>query len=208
MKENEKYKQSADLKRRRVEFKEGDLVYAVLMKDRFPIGAYNKLKARKIGPVEILKKINDNVYQLKLLNDVYTSDVFNVKHLIPYYEEEQSSREDHLNSRTNSFQPGEDDAAYLISGLRSCIPISRSAISCTTLSRRSVNDLSSTISRTTLSRRSVNDLIKSLPHPSIGKLRSCERPNPRSLNPSVKKLRSRDDLIPLCREPSSPSPRS
>jgi len=111
MKASEKYKQSADKKRRSVDFKEGNLVYAVLTKDRFPIGAYNKLKARKIDPVEILKKINDDAYQLKLPNDVYTSDVFNVKHLIPYYEEEQSGEEDHLNSRTNSFQPGEDDAA-------------------------------------------------------------------------------------------------
>jgi len=111
VKTNEKYKQFADKKHKSVDYKEGDLVYAVLTKDRFPIGAYNKLKARKIGPVEILKKINDNAYQLKLPDDVYTSYVFNVKHLIPYYEEEQSGEEDQLNSRTNSFQPGEDDIA-------------------------------------------------------------------------------------------------
>jgi len=86
-------------------------VYAVLTKDPFPIGAYNKLKAWKIGPAEILKKINDNAYQLNLPDDVYTSDVFNVKHLIPYYEEEQFGKEDHLTSRTNSFQLEEDDAA-------------------------------------------------------------------------------------------------
>ena len=57
-KSNEKYKKFADLKRRKVEFDEGDLVYAVLTKDRFPVGAYNKLKARKIGPVEVVKRIN------------------------------------------------------------------------------------------------------------------------------------------------------
>ena len=82
---NEKYKRLADKKRRSVNFKEGDLVYAVLTKDRFPVGTYNKLKARKIGPVEILKKINENAYQLKLPDDVHTSDVFNVKYLIPYH---------------------------------------------------------------------------------------------------------------------------
>ena len=110
LKSNEKYKQSADKKRRSVDFREGDLVYAVLTKDRFPVGAYNKLKARKIGPVEIVKRINDNAYKLKLPEDVYSSDVFNVKHLIPYHEDEQFPEEELLNSRTNFSQPGEDDA--------------------------------------------------------------------------------------------------
>jgi hypothetical protein len=35
---------------------------AVLTKDRFPIGQYNKLAARKIGSVKIVKKINPNAY--------------------------------------------------------------------------------------------------------------------------------------------------
>jgi len=113
LKENEKYKQAADLRRRHVQFQEGDLVYAVLTKDHFPVGTYNKLKARKIGPVEILKRINDNAYQLKLPEDVYTADVFNVKHLIPFYGDEQSSEEKLLNSRTNFSQPGEDDAGHI-----------------------------------------------------------------------------------------------
>lgn len=105
-------------------FNEGDFVYAVLTKDRFPVGAYNKLKARKIGPVKIVKQINDNAYKLELPEDAYTSDVFNVKHLIPYHEDEQSNEEELLNSRTNFFQPGEDDAvqtfhnSLLISSLR------------------------------------------------------------------------------------------
>ena len=87
-KTNEKYKQRADKKRRSVNFREGDLVYAVLTIDRFPIGTYNKLKARKIGPVEVLKKINENAYQLRLSDDVHTSDVFNVKYLILYHRDE------------------------------------------------------------------------------------------------------------------------
>lgn len=147
LKSNEKYKQSADLKRRHVKFKEGDFVYAVLTKDRFPVGTYNKLKARKIGPVEILKRVNDNAYQLKLPDDVYTSDVFNVKHLIPYYEEEQSKEEDHLNSRTNSFQPGENDAAYLLTR-RSSLSRKTLESQSTTITRRS------SLSRITITRRS------------------------------------------------------
>ncbi|GJR27253.1 hypothetical protein Tco_1103485 [Tanacetum coccineum] len=38
---NSKYKQDAYQKRRQVDFKMGDFVWAVLTKDRFPVGVYN-----------------------------------------------------------------------------------------------------------------------------------------------------------------------
>ena len=38
----------------------------------------------KIGPLEILEKINPNAYRLKLPSHMRTSNVFNVKHLFPY----------------------------------------------------------------------------------------------------------------------------
>ncbi|XP_059438105.1 uncharacterized protein LOC132170956 [Corylus avellana] len=44
-----KYKADADKKCRAVEFEKGDFVSAVLTKDRFPVGEYNKLAACKIG---------------------------------------------------------------------------------------------------------------------------------------------------------------
>ncbi|KAJ8639399.1 hypothetical protein MRB53_016093 [Persea americana] len=78
-----KYKMLADKKRHHVEFEVGDFVWAVLIKDRFSVGNYNKLSAKKIGPVEIIEKINPNAYCLKLPNHIRTADVFNVKHLIP-----------------------------------------------------------------------------------------------------------------------------
>jgi hypothetical protein len=31
---------------------------AILTKERFPVGEYNKLAARKVGPVEIIAEIN------------------------------------------------------------------------------------------------------------------------------------------------------
>jgi hypothetical protein len=37
-------------------------VWAILKKDRFPVGEYNKLAARKLGPIEIIEKINPNAY--------------------------------------------------------------------------------------------------------------------------------------------------
>jgi hypothetical protein len=64
-----------------------------------------------VGLIEIIEKINPNAYRLKLPNHIKTlmSDVFNVKHLVPFIED--SSDED-ANSRTNSLQPGEDDVDF------------------------------------------------------------------------------------------------
>ena len=106
----EKYKELADRKRRHVEFDMGDYVWAVLTKDRFSVGEYNKLSARKIGPLEIVEKINPNAYRLKLPSHICTADVFNVKHLIPY----TGDNSDDDNSRANSIQPGEDDEVDLV----------------------------------------------------------------------------------------------
>lgn len=103
------YKRHADKKRRLVDFAVGDFVWAILTKDRFSAGDYNKLAARKIGPVEIIEKINSNAYRLKLPSHLRTSDVFNVKHLVPFHGT-NSDNEDEPNSRANFSQPGEDDA--------------------------------------------------------------------------------------------------
>ena len=67
-----------------MEFEVGDFVWAVLTKDHFSMGDYNNFSAKKIGPVEIVEKINPNAYRLKLPSHIRTTDVFNVKHLIPY----------------------------------------------------------------------------------------------------------------------------
>ena len=104
-----KFKHDADRKRRLVNYEVGDFVWAVLTKDRFPIGEYNKLSARKIGPVDIIEKINSNAYRLKLPSHLRTADVFNVKHLLPFHGDLSSEEEDLLNSWSNSSQLGEDD---------------------------------------------------------------------------------------------------
>ncbi|GKA88519.1 putative nucleotidyltransferase, ribonuclease H [Tanacetum coccineum] len=102
---NSKYKQDADHKRRHVDFEEGDFVWVVLTNDRFPVGEYNKLSAKKVGPLEIVRKINSNAYRLKLPSHIRCSDVFNVKHLIPYHGD--SSDDDlAMNSRTDFVYPG------------------------------------------------------------------------------------------------------
>lgn len=96
-----KYKAAVDVHRRDVQFKVGDLVWAVLTKDRFPANTYNKLKSRKVGPLEVLEKINNNAYRLRLPPHMHTADVFNVKHLVPFVAEDDTE-----NSRTNFLLPG------------------------------------------------------------------------------------------------------
>ncbi|CAA7042010.1 unnamed protein product [Microthlaspi erraticum] len=96
-----KYKAAVDVRRRDLQFQVGDKVWAVLTKDRFPPNTYNKLKARKIGPLEVLQKINNNAYRLRLPPHMNTADVFNVKHLVPYV-----AADDDENSGSNFLLPG------------------------------------------------------------------------------------------------------
>lgn len=97
-----KYKVAADVKRRELLFDPGDLVWVVLTKDRLPVREYNKLKSRRIGPVEILERINPNAYRLRLPPHLNTSDVFNVKYLSPYHGDN-----DEPDSWANPLPPGE-----------------------------------------------------------------------------------------------------
>ncbi|XP_058181275.1 uncharacterized protein LOC131299713 [Rhododendron vialii] len=105
-----KYKEVADTTRRLVEFEVGDFVYAILTKDQYTAHEYNKLTARKVGPVEIIEKISPNAYRLKLPSRVHTADVFNVKHLIPF---RGDSSDDEANSMVNFFLEGEDDVVAI-----------------------------------------------------------------------------------------------
>lgn len=102
------YKAAADKGRRKVIFEVGDFVWAVFTKDPFPPHEYDKLAACKVGPVEILERINPNAYRLALPSHLHTSDIFNVKHLIPYVGD-TSSNDDSADSRVNLPNPVGDD---------------------------------------------------------------------------------------------------
>ncbi|XP_035544636.1 uncharacterized protein LOC118348020 [Juglans regia] len=62
-----------------------------------------------IWPVEIAEKINPNGYSLKHPSQIWTSNVFNAKHLVTYVGD---SLEDDANSRDNSHQPENDDRSH------------------------------------------------------------------------------------------------
>lgn len=96
-----KYKAAADTKRREVFFALGDQVWVYLTKERLPLREYNKLKSKKIGPVEIVECINPNAYRVKLPPGLRTSDVFNVKYLSPFH-----GVNDPADSWTNPPSPG------------------------------------------------------------------------------------------------------
>lgn len=104
---NAKHKLGADIHRREVVFQEDDFVWAFLTKDKILTGVNVKSHDRKVGPCKIIRKINDNAYQLQLPSHLNTSDAFNVKHLFPFKGDLHSI----YNSRTSFLQSGTTDAA-------------------------------------------------------------------------------------------------
>jgi hypothetical protein len=65
-----------------------------LRKERFPRGTYNKLKMKKIGLCQIIRKFGTNAYEMELADGIGNSPIFNILDLYPYkYEEEKAGSE-------------------------------------------------------------------------------------------------------------------
>lgn len=56
-----------------------------LSKDRYPVRTYSKLSDKKIGPCEILRKIDENAYVVDLPENFNISSTFNITDLRKYY---------------------------------------------------------------------------------------------------------------------------
>ena len=65
-----------------------DQVISHIRKERFPRGTYNKLKLKKIGPCTILRKFDENAYEIEIPEDVGISPIFNISYLYPYREDD------------------------------------------------------------------------------------------------------------------------
>jgi hypothetical protein len=79
-----KYKNRVDQKRREIHFNVRDQVLSYLRKERFPRGTSKKLNMKKIGPCKILRKFDEDAYEIELSDDVGISPIFNVAYLYPY----------------------------------------------------------------------------------------------------------------------------
>jgi hypothetical protein len=57
-----------------------------LIKKKFLVGTYNKLKPTKIGPCRILRRFYENAYEVELLDEIGISPIFNVEKLYLFKE--------------------------------------------------------------------------------------------------------------------------
>jgi hypothetical protein len=72
------------------------LVPAHLRKEKFPRGAYNKMKMKKIRPCRVLKKCGENAYDIELPDGIGISLIFNISDLYPYRVEETENGNEQL----------------------------------------------------------------------------------------------------------------
>jgi hypothetical protein len=71
-------------------FEPGDMVWVHLRKERFPEQHKSKLQPRVDDPFKVLRKINDNAYEIDLPDTYVVSSSFNVADLSPFFGLEES----------------------------------------------------------------------------------------------------------------------
>ena len=96
--------------KKEVIFEPGDWVWLHLRKIRFPNKVKGKLDLRGDGPFQVIERLNNNAYRLDLqgkYGGIHNS--FNVSDLTPF-DFQEFKDDDALDSRTNPFQVGGNDA--------------------------------------------------------------------------------------------------
>jgi len=104
----EKYIKHSNKGKREMVFEEGDWVWFHHRKDRFPNQRKSKISPRGDGPFQVLKKINNNAYQLDLPDEYGVHATFNVIGLTPFVGNEEEEAEA-CDLMTNPLQEGEND---------------------------------------------------------------------------------------------------
>jgi predicted NUDIX family NTP pyrophosphohydrolase len=66
------------------------MVWVHLRKERFPEQRKSKLQPRADGPFKVLRKINDNAYEIDLPDTYGVNSSFNVVDLSPFFGLEES----------------------------------------------------------------------------------------------------------------------
>jgi hypothetical protein len=95
------YEKHANKGRKMIVFEPVQLVWVHLRKERFPKQSKSKLQPRADGPFKVLRRVNDNAYEIDLSSKYGVSTTFNVADLSPFVKMEES--------RMNPFQEWEDD---------------------------------------------------------------------------------------------------
>jgi hypothetical protein len=80
-----KFEKCANKGWRKMLFKPGDMVWVHLRKESFPLQSKRKLQPWADGPFKVLRKINDNAYEIDLLDTYGVSSSFNVDDLSPFF---------------------------------------------------------------------------------------------------------------------------
>jgi hypothetical protein len=101
---NETYKRKSNKHKKPRVFKEGDLVWLHLRKERFPGKRKNKLMPRAEGPFKVLARVNDNAYEIELPGGYGVHATFNVGDLSPYEDDDGIAE-----LRSIPFKEGGDD---------------------------------------------------------------------------------------------------
>lgn len=103
---NERYQTQANKHKKRTIYKEGDLVWIHLCKERFHGGRFGKLKPHVDGLFRVLQHINHNAYKIEFPGHYNVSATFNVADLSPY----EPNTNDDMELEASLFQAREDDA--------------------------------------------------------------------------------------------------